>query len=67
MELLKTSYISKDFGEKKIIENVSITLGHQEIVSLLGVSGVGKTTLFHIISGQCFSFRPRHHWETGIC
>ncbi len=49
MELLKTSYISKDFGEK--IENVSITLGHQEIVSLLGVSGVGKTTLFHIISG----------------
>ena len=51
MELLKTSYISKDFGEKKIIENVSITLGHQEIVSLLGVSGVGKTTLFHIISG----------------
>lgn len=51
MDLLKTSQISKAFDGNKIIENISITLGHQEIVSLLGVSGVGKTTLFHIISG----------------
>ncbi len=51
MELLKTSHISKSFDGKKIIENISIILRDQEIVSLLGVSGVGKTTLFHIISG----------------
>lgn len=48
---LETKHVSKSFDEKKIIEDVSITLNEGEIVSLLGVSGAGKTTLFNIISG----------------
>ncbi len=39
------------FEGKKIIEDVSINLKKGEIVSLLGVSGAGKTTLFNVLSG----------------
>ena len=38
-------------GETKVIENINITLAEGELVSLLGVSGGGKTTLFNVIAG----------------
>ena len=43
--------VSKSFGDKKVLESVSLTLEEGEIVCILGASGVGKSTLFHIISG----------------
>ncbi len=43
--------ISKSFDGNRIIDNVSIYLKKGEIVSLLGQSGVGKSTLFNILSG----------------
>ncbi len=51
MKILKAENISKSFGEKQVLNNVSITLNEGEIISLLGVSGSGKTTLFNILSG----------------
>lgn len=51
MEILSVKNITKSFGENRIIEDVSLTLNKGELVSLLGVSGAGKTTLFNCISG----------------
>lgn len=51
MALLEIQNVSKSFDGEKIIEDISIDLHQGEIVSLLGVSGGGKTTLFNIISG----------------
>lgn len=51
MAILKVEGVSKSFNEEKIIENISLELHEGEIVSLLGVSGGGKTTLFNIIAG----------------
>ena len=51
MEMLEIKNISKAFDGKPVIEDISVTLKKGEIVSLLGVSGGGKTTLFNIISG----------------
>lgn len=51
MSLLQIEQVSKSFDGEKIIEDISIELHQGEIVSLLGVSGGGKTTLFNIISG----------------
>lgn len=51
MGYLNAENITKSFDGIKIIENVSIHLDEGEIVSLLGVSGGGKTTLFNILSG----------------
>lgn len=51
MSVLQVKNISKSFDDEKIIENISLELHEGEIVSLLGVSGGGKTTLFNIIAG----------------
>lgn len=51
MAELKVSDVSKSFEGRKIIENISIELKEGELVSLLGTSGGGKTTLFNVIAG----------------
>lgn len=43
--------ITKSYNHELIIQGVNINLNDGEIVSLLGVSGVGKTTMFNILSG----------------
>lgn len=51
MNILEVKDITKSYSGKQIIKDISINLKENEIVSLLGLSGVGKTTLFNIISG----------------
>ncbi|MBR3599447.1 MAG: ABC transporter ATP-binding protein [Lachnospiraceae bacterium] len=51
MSLLIVKNVSKAFDQNKIIDNINIELKKGEIVSLLGTSGGGKTTLFNIIAG----------------
>lgn len=51
MTILKAEGVSKSFDNEKIIQNISLELKKGELVSLLGVSGGGKTTLFNIIAG----------------
>lgn len=51
MEKLEIRNISKSFGDKEVLKDVSVVLKENELVCLLGVSGAGKTTLFNIIAG----------------
>ncbi|MDO4647240.1 MAG: ABC transporter ATP-binding protein [Eubacteriales bacterium] len=44
------SFAYKESTEK-VLENIQIELHDKELVSLLGASGGGKSTLFHIIAG----------------
>ena len=43
--------ISKTFGNKQVVRDVSISIKKGEIVGLLGPNGAGKTTMFYIIVG----------------
>ena len=51
MAVLHVNGVSKSFEDGQVIKDISIKLREGEIVSLLGVSGGGKTTLFNIIAG----------------
>lgn len=48
---LDVNQVSKCFGDKQVLQNINIHLKKGELVCILGSSGVGKTTLFHVISG----------------
>lgn len=41
----------KDFGKKRVINDLSLNIKAGEIVGLLGPNGAGKTTTFYIILG----------------
>lgn len=51
MIMLEGRNLTKSYDGVKIIEDISVNVKKGEMVSLLGVSGVGKTTLFNILSG----------------
>lgn len=51
MAKLEVNHITKAFDGNKVLEDINVTLNEGELVCLLGVSGVGKTTLFNVISG----------------
>lgn len=50
MELLKLEKITKYYGQKKVLDEVSFSIKKGEIFSLLGPNGAGKTTLIRIIA-----------------
>jgi len=48
---LKINKISKTYGNKQVVRNLSISIKRREVVGLLGPNGAGKTTSFYIIVG----------------
>jgi lipopolysaccharide export system ATP-binding protein len=51
IKTLTVKNISKSYGKKKVITDISIDIKQGEIVGLLGPNGAGKTTCFYIIVG----------------
>ena len=50
MRLLEISNLNKSFDNKKILEDINLTIESGKIIGLLGKNGVGKTTLIKLIN-----------------
>jgi ATP-binding cassette ChvD family protein len=50
-KVIEIDRLSKGFGDRVLIENLSFTLPRNGIVGIIGPNGVGKTTLFKTIVG----------------
>ena len=50
-ELVRMDHINKFFGRVQALNDVTFTVGKNEIVGLLGDNGAGKSTLIKILSG----------------
>ena len=50
-KIIEIKNISKSFGDKRILNDVSLYVKRGEFLTLLGPSGCGKTTLLRIIAG----------------
>ena len=49
--MLKAENLSKSYGNKQVVKNVSLNVKEGEVVGLLGPNGAGKTTSFYMIVG----------------
>ena len=50
--VIEAKNISKAYGEKVLIDNLSFKIPKGAIVGIIGPNGAGKTTLFRMITGQ---------------
>jgi len=50
--VVEASGLSKSFGDRLLIDNLSFNLPRGGIVGIIGPNGAGKTTLFRMIIGQ---------------
>ena len=49
--LIKLDKISLSFSKRQILENISFNINKGEILGMLGPNGVGKSTIFNLITG----------------
>lgn len=51
MEIIHLEHVSKSFGEQKVLDDISLDIREGEILTVIGRSGCGKTTLLRLING----------------
>ena len=49
--ILQLDKISMFYNKREILNNLNLKINEQEILGMLGPNGVGKSTIFHIITG----------------
>ena len=54
LKLLETKNLVKQYGGRRVVDELSISVGRSEIVGLLGPNGAGKTTTINILTGLVF-------------
>ena len=50
--VLRVQHLSKSYGKRMVIKDISMEAHQGESVGLLGPNGAGKTTAFYCITGQ---------------
>ena len=50
--LVNLDKVSLSFGKRRILDEVSFNINEGEILGMLGPNGVGKSTIFNLITGQ---------------
>jgi len=49
--ILELKKISMFYNKRQILNNLDLKINRQEVLGMLGPNGVGKSTIFHIITG----------------
>ena len=66
MHILSVEAVSKDYGLRPILENVSLGLDSDDRVGVVGVNGSGKTTFLRLVAGAETSDAGRITFADGV-
>ena len=51
MDSIRLEHISKSFGEKKVLDDLNVSIKEGEFLTMIGRSGCGKTTMLKLMNG----------------
>ena len=51
MDMIRLEHIDKCFGERQVLQDFSLTVPEGELLTVIGRSGCGKTTMLKMING----------------
>jgi ATP-binding cassette subfamily F protein 3 len=52
MVIISASGVTKSFGIKEVIKDISFNVNAGDKIGIIGINGAGKTTLFNMIAGE---------------
>jgi branched-chain amino acid transport system ATP-binding protein len=55
--VLQLNKVCKSFGGLRVLVDLDISVGREEMVGLIGPNGAGKSTVFNVVTGL---YRPEH-------
>jgi ATPase subunit of ABC transporter with duplicated ATPase domains len=61
-DVLELSKVGKSYGEKRVLESVSLTIRRGEKVAILGANGLGKSTLLKIVVNRLAPDTGESRW-----
>ena len=53
-KVLRAEHLVKEYGGRKVVDDVSLQIKKGEIIGLLGPNGAGKSTTFYMIVGRIY-------------
>ncbi len=67
-DVLEVENISKSYGDKRVLKDVSLRVRRGERVAVIGPNGIGKSTLLKILAGCLDANAGKVHWghETHV-
>jgi len=72
MPVIELSHLEKSFGEVEVLKDISLSVDRGEVISVIGASGSGKSTMLRCInlleipSGGRICFNGRNIMEKGL-
>lgn len=64
--VIEATDISKAYGDRVLIDNLSFKIPKGAIVGIIGPNGAGKTTLFRMIAGEENRTAATSVWERRL-
>lgn len=52
MSIINIEHVSKVYGDKTIFEDVSFGIQEGDKIGIVGINGMGKTTLLRLVMGE---------------
>lgn len=61
-QVVSVEGLHKAFGENQVLQNVNLEIMNGEKVAVLGINGIGKTTLLNVLMGELQYDQGRVEW-----